>query len=295
MSTTKNQPSSLPARRNKLVDAQLAIILGVCALVYYMIWAIIATLFGKSFATWISTPLWGVPIFIIARWDRVRTQQDASWREFLKFPKLNYWRIARVTTITLLLLIIMVLIYIKFIEVTRPDIVKSISEDCVECSIAMSQDWQIRVTTLVLTFVSFFLGGYIEGKLSPFKYLSPYLHAAIGAFLLQLLHFLSIAPSMMRELWETSPVEESIGIIILANSPHVLSSVFGVWVAVRKRKLRKNTNSALLVKETSKLLPISASSTQLEEVVRQTLRPAIAKSSKAQIGTRKKRKHNRRS
>lgn len=293
MSSAKKQLSNLPSSRDKLVDAPLRIILGIWAIIYFVLLVVFAAMFGKTIATSIATPLSGVAIFIIARWDRTRTQQDTSWREFLRHPKLSYWRIARVFIITLLLIIIEVIIYVEILEVMRPELVNSIG-GCSECFIAMSKDWQIRTTTIILTLLGFFIGGYIEGKLSPYKYSSPYFHAAIGAFLLQLLHFLSIAPSTISDMWETTPVEESLGIIILANTPHALFSVFGVWVAVRKRKLVKGKSIDLLSKESSEGASTITDSTQIEEVAQQAVRPTMLKGTKSQARARKKKKHNRR-
>jgi hypothetical protein len=64
--STNSTPDDIP-----LLEPSLLRVLLIAAAAYYVIWAIIASLLGKGFATWIATPLWGLPIFIIAKWDRI--------------------------------------------------------------------------------------------------------------------------------------------------------------------------------------------------------------------------------
>src|ERR1700742_4475808 len=92
MNDSKQRASTNAGDNNPpLFDRPLLIVLLVTAVGYYITWAIIASLMGKGFATWLATPLWGIPFFLIARWDRTRKPGANGWYERIKLPKLTPW------------------------------------------------------------------------------------------------------------------------------------------------------------------------------------------------------------
>lgn len=234
MNRSKGQKPSLHSKKVKLLDPILLWLLGIAALTYYLIWVAIYALFGGSVASWLATPLWGIPVFIIARWDRIRTQQDISWQDYIKFPQLRLWKLLAIILTIFLVQVFSLLLLERYQEWTRPDFIMSLPVDQIELRDVRYNDWQSFIFLIFTTPLSYFIGGFVAGKLSPYKYLSPYGHATVGGFLLILISY-----SFDKiYTWNEFPfTQEDVGIFVLLIPPTTLLSIFGAWVAARKQLL----------------------------------------------------------
>lgn len=285
--------SSQPSGKLKLLDPQLFLLLGGAAFAYYIIWAIVAALLGKGFATWIATPLWGVPVFIIARWDRMRTQQDINWRDYIKLPKLKFWKIGLTFLTIFIIQFVMGFIFARYQDVMRPDYVDSLPDAPLKMFDALTDDWQFIVASLIALLVSYFIGGYLAGKLSPYEYMAPYSHAAIGGFLYSLLNFVVIIPLLMWNDLLDPPTEEDVGKIILAISPSILFSVLGARVAIRKPIFRRSKRMAEDISANPESTP-NVDSPAPVAVTHQLANPDKLVRGKAKVVSQKRKKRGRR-
>jgi hypothetical protein len=234
--TSIKKPETTSPKAAKLLDKGLALILGIAALSYYILWAVIAALFGKGFATWLATPLWGVPVFIIARWDRTRTLPGESWFDSFKLPKLSYWKISVIVVVVYLVQGVLVFLILTYIEATRPSFMDSLPGGGVDLYVGLINDWQFFLMGAAGAMISFFIGGIVAGKLSSDPYLAPYSHAVIGCFIFNLINLAIVALTIYPKGILRPFTEEEVGGVILTASPGFIFSVFGVWVAARKRK-----------------------------------------------------------
>lgn len=241
MNRSKGQKPSLHSKKVKLLDPLLLWLLGIAALTYYLIWVAIYALFGGSVASWLATPLWGIPVFIIARWDRIRTQQDISWQDYIKFPQLRFWKLLVIILIIFSVQVFFLVVLERYQEWTRPDFIMSLPDDQIELRHARYNDWQSFIFLMLTSPLSYFIGGFVAGKLSPYKYLSPYGHATVGGFLLVLISY-SFDKIYM---WNDFPfTQEDVGIFVLLIPPTTLLSIFGAWVATRKQLLPSSKKSS---------------------------------------------------
>lgn len=246
MNQSKGQPSPLHTKKVKLLDPPLLWLLGIAALAYYLIWIAIYALFGGSVASWLATPLWGIPVFIIARWDRVRTQQDISWQDYIKFPQLRIWKLAVIILTIFLAQVLSVFLLERYQWWTRPDFIMSLPDDQLELREVRYNDWQSFIFLMLTTPLSYFIGGFVAGKLSPYKYLSPYSHATVGGFGLVLLSYIFEKIYVRNDIPFT---QEDVGIFVLLIPPATLLSILGAWVAAKKQLLHssKKLSKALAV------------------------------------------------
>lgn len=241
MSQRKSTKYSRPPKQAKLFDPPLLLLLGISALGYYMIWVAIYAVFGGNVATWLATPLWGVPVFLITRWDRIRTQQDVGWRELIKFPKLKLWKLAVVAlTIYLTQLFTGVVVGLYLYKV-RPDVQP---EGVLEGLQAIRTEWGSIAIATVGGGLAYFLAGYVAGKLSPQPYLAPYAHAAVGEFIAYFINYAWIQFLYVCECG-TTPTQEDIGVFALMLPPTMSLSLIGAWVATRRpfRRFKQRLNS----------------------------------------------------
>jgi len=231
---SKRQNTSRASAKAKIITPPLLLLFGVSTLAYYLTLAAIYALFGERLASWLANPLFGIAVFFIARWDGMRSHQSVSWREWIKFPQLRPRKLLVIILVIFLIQNIASFISVKYIEAVQPDL---ITDDFAESYYALFDLWGSLIIMLIAAVSSYFLGGYVAGKLSPQQYLAPYSHAAVGGFVVYLINSLTIQFLLICKCG-TPPTQEDIGWFVVILPPIILLSLFGAWVGTRTRLLR---------------------------------------------------------
>lgn len=221
---------------NKFISPPVAKKLIIAITAYYLIYAAVYTVLGKDAASWIATPLWGVPIFIITKWDRLQPHQpNASWREVFSLPKINIL----VTLFTLIVVLVYQFLFAfllaMYLERVSPNFGESLPDNTFEMLKALADQWELFVPLVVYGYSSYFVGGYVAGKLSQ-DIRSAYNSATAASFvflLVNLIYMLSIF-NEVGELEDTSVVE-IVGGISLTCLPAISLSILGARIALKKQ------------------------------------------------------------
>jgi hypothetical protein len=273
MPSSLKSDSSDADESHRLFDRPLLIVLLVTAVAYYVTWAVIASLLGKGFATWLATPLWGIPFFIIARWDRMRKAGAHGWYDRISFPKLTRWILGFVICTILGIQTIGGLVLGSFLESARPDLAQAIPEDAttLQAIDRVTDDNQVLTICIVVGFLSYFAGGYVGAKLATRKEF-PISHAAVGALIFSVTSYLIVGTLLWWDnIWET-PTEEDMGFIFLATFMVTAISIFGAWVAVREHKKMLFSEMFPVKKETA----VVAAEAIVESASNREAVPAVA-------------------
>lgn len=231
MNQNKGRNSSQSSKKVKLFDPPLILLLGVSALAYYLVWAAIYALLGERVASWLSTPLWGIPLFFITRWDRIRTQQGIGWRDYIKHPQLSLRKLIIILLTIFFIQFVAGFIAEKYVEMARPEL---ITDEFLESFSNLFSVREVQVIIRVSYVLSFVVGGYVAGKLSPYMFQVPYSHAAVGTFIFVLIGQIIMGVFLLCACG-TRPTQEDIGWFALSLPPTILLATFGAWVRVGNR------------------------------------------------------------
>lgn len=239
MSKSENHNISQSSTKPKVITPPLLLLFGVSTLAYYLIVAAIYALFGERVAGWLANALFGIAVFFIARWDASRTQQDIGWREYIKFPQLKLRKLIIISLTIFSIQNIAGFISVRYLESTRPDL---ITDDFVDVYYAQFDTWGSSIIILTGLILSCFLGGYVAGKLSPYKYLAPYSHAAVGAIIVHLINSITMQFLLVCKCG-TPPSQEEIGWLVVVFPPIMLLTLLGTWVKIRPKLSRNKENT----------------------------------------------------
>jgi hypothetical protein len=232
MSQSKGHSASLAPKKEKLIDTPLKLVGGAFLLGYAFASLIIHTVLGVRAAALAAIILWGVPVFFITKWDRTRTTRDTTWREYIKFPQLKLWK---------LILIVLIIFVIQnaasyfstiYMFELRPELMEA---DFSESYLAQFDVWPSAIIFWAGGISSYFIGGFMAGKLCRYKYQAPYSHAAIGGFIVVILNIIVTQIIIYCECGP--PTLDTIGAVALALPVTMALSLFGVWVATKTRLL----------------------------------------------------------
>jgi hypothetical protein len=236
MASKKTTRKRSAGRKKNLVEAPQIKSLAIATAIYAIIVALLALLVGTTFVGIMATPLWVILYFVISKWNRGGGKQEVQdWREFLRFPQLNYWNVLAVILTIVAVQGAFVWLFFFFYGRIRPEFYYS-SPDNISAAIEeLVNDPPFLVVSLLGTVISYFAGGFIAGKLPNKKCPAPYRHAITATVIWNVLNFSVNIPLLaMSGEDDLLPSGQEIGYIILATSPSYLISAFGTWLAVRK-------------------------------------------------------------
>jgi len=123
----------------------------------------------------------------------------------------------------------------RYLEEVRPDL---FTEGFLEGFYAQFDVWGSAIIMVSGMVLSFFVGGYVAGKLCPFNYLRPYSHAAVGEFVYYLQSVVLMQTLLVCKCG-TPPTQKDIGWAVVWGPPYLLLALFGTWVAIHTRLMHR--------------------------------------------------------
>jgi hypothetical protein len=229
MSQSKSHNASQSFTKTKVITRPVLLLFVVFALAYYLILAAIYALFGERTAGWLANPLFGIAVFYITKWDGTKTQQYISWRDYIKFPQLKLKKLIIINLTIYVVQFIGGYIAGIYVTKTRPDLT---TDTFLEGFTSTFDVWGGAIIMITGIVLSYFLGGYVAGKLSPYKYQAPYSHTAVGVFIYLLIGNVIIQILYVCECG-TPPTLEDLGTFVVSIPPIMLLAIFGTRVATR--------------------------------------------------------------
>jgi hypothetical protein len=217
-------------QKHKTSHLLLLGMIGVATVVFLAVWAILTSLLGKDVATLLTlVPVSVFSSYIISRWESIKIQPDLNWRNYIQRLELKFWKIGLVLLTIFIIQRFVDYFLFLFHETMRPDFINSLPEEPIEFYGAYLSD-PLTFSVMIITLISsYFLGGYVAGKISRHGYLAPYTHAAVGA---SLIYIINIA--LTWDYMCSCFTQENGGIIILVMLAGILFSALGVKAAIRK-------------------------------------------------------------
>jgi hypothetical protein len=290
----KKKPLAKSAQFKTVMDPSLARMLSLALITYYVLFATIAALIGRDLALWLAAPLSIVPTFIIDMCVQSRPrQQDATWRDLLKFPRFNYWNITWIVVTISFIQLIGGILYILYAATKRRAFLESLPDNFLDSIEAFGDDYMSVTIFMVIGFFSYLGGGYIAAKLPNYKCPSPYRHAVAGSFVFNLLSSFFVGSLVYSSGEADKFTEEDLGGIILYASPYFIFSILGVWVAMRKQKSYRGKGYLVQSIDESDISPAPIPTPHDQVIVSNNFHP-IAKSAKFNPRLKKHKKRKRR-
>lgn len=207
----------------------------VITLVYIVAVVALGLLLEFTVATIIATPIWAFLYLLFAQSNENNPLKNLEWRNLVKVPRLNYWNLVGILLSMLAVQVLVGIVLANYQHSRRPDFYHSLPDDPFQGWMALVDDPQSIIVLILTAVVSYFIGGYVAGKLPNKKCPAPYRHGIVSTIFWNLISYSFVIPlSMLSD--EEPPSREDIGLIILATSPSYLFSAFGTWLAVRKNK-----------------------------------------------------------
>lgn len=274
-------PTQKQNKKKRLIDATLFRVLVIFIFGAFIIWSIITSLIGQTFANLILTVLWGAAFFVIDKWDRNRNKREIGWRELFKFPAFNYWNIFWIV-ITIGFIQAAGAILEDLLDSTfRPSYYESLPDGFEGFCTQMDDPFSIA-QMLIIVLASYFIGGYIAGKLPNYKCPSPYRHAIFASLIFALLSASIMIPTEIHYGMLDEFSQDDIGLFILGIMPMFLFSIIGVKVASRKKSTPTDDKNTLVS------LPIDERQTRPEVEERRIHRLTITHPANKQAFVNKK-------
>jgi len=193
--------------------------------------AAVYAVFGERLAAWLANPLFGVAVFFIAKWDGANRQHNKDWWEYLRFPGVKIWKVLAIIATIFLVQFVAGFITERYVEAYHPELA---DEDFVESLYGMLNVSDSAIIFMSGMVLSFFCGGYVAGKLCPYKFMRPYTHAAFGEGIFYLVSVVTMEFIFICKCG-TPPTQEDIGWHVALAPPWLLLSLFGVWVATNTK------------------------------------------------------------
>ncbi|MCU1264853.1 MAG: hypothetical protein JWM21_1171 [Acidobacteria bacterium] len=226
-------------RRKEILDTPRIKSFVAITLAYAALVALLALLFGTTFATFVSTPIWAFLYLIFSKWSQERGRLEfRPWRQLLTFPKLNYSHIFLITVVVVFVQGIAGFIFAFLQERTDPELFYSVPKNLVGALDTLTNDPLTVAVLILVALISYIIGGWVSSKLARTKPSFPYRNAVAAVIIYNLISYSLLVPLAMITGEADPPSTKEIGYIILATSPGYLFAAFGTWIGL-KTNIRK--------------------------------------------------------
>jgi hypothetical protein len=218
------------------IDSGLMKLLLVVTVAYIVVWAVIGSLMGPGFAALFATPIWGISLLLIARWDKNRKPgTTVTLRHLVLMVPLNFWNILFITVSIFVLQQILSGIVFFYLWKARGEFLLSAPNSMWPFLNRMTDDLQATTLFLATTVLAHFGGGFAAAYLPNKKCPSPYLHASVGSILWSLVSLGVLMPLMTATADVDAPSQPEASLALLGAIPALGLALLGVWLAIGTR------------------------------------------------------------